>query len=254
MKYYLLSVFILLGLIGCAESSSERQLRIAVAANFQVPMQALVDEYKKTHPKVDISLSSASSGVLFAQVKRGAPFDLFFSADSERPLQLGKELEMEKVYTYAYGRLVLWSPKFNELRLENLTRVTGKIAIAKPELAPYGAATQYLLRQTDIWPQIEPKIVWGNNVAQVEQFLKSGAVDAGFLSLAQVRSSNIDENAIWIVPSKLYNPIEQKVILLEQGDNTEQGQSFVNFVLSDRGQEVISQLGYAKANSDDIRS
>jgi molybdate transport system substrate-binding protein len=210
-------------------------------------MTALISEYRKQHPRADISVSSASSGVLLAQIKRGAPFELFFSADSERPLALAKELDLtDKVHTYAIGRLVLWAPNVDGVNLDSIAQFKRKIAIAKPELAPYGLATMQTLEKNNLWENTQHTAAYGNNVTQVEHFVKTGTVSAGFLSLAQVMHSNANMRHVWIVPKEYHEPIEQKVILLNQKGETPLSLSFLDFVLSDKGQAIISELGYGR--------
>lgn len=237
----------MLNIAACSDNTHRAsKLRIAVASNFQVPMSALIEEYKLQNPDVNISVSSASSGVLLAQIKRGAPFELFFSADSERPQILAQELDLiGRVHTYAIGQLVLWAPEMTEITIESVAKLDRKFAIAQPELAPYGLATKQVLEKSGVWESTQANIAFGNNVTQVEHFIRTGAVSAGFLSLAQVMHSNVDMRHVWVIPPEDYDPIEQKVILLNQEKNKNQSESFLNFVLSEPGQTIIKRLGYA---------
>lgn len=240
--------------MACSDNkASLPKLNVAVASNFQIPMSALVEAFQQRHPETDISISSASSGVLLAQIKRGAPFELFFSADSERPLKLADNMGLtDNVHTYAIGQLVFWAPDMNEVNSDSIAQIQGKIAIAKPELAPYGLATKQALQEQGLWSGLQSNIVYGNNVTQVEHFIKTGAVDAGFLSLAQVIHSKVEKNNVWIIPSEDYALIEQKVILLERNGEAGLSQRFLDFVLSDQGQTIISELGYGLLKQDGL--
>lgn len=246
VKCFLTLVLVSFSLFGCGDNAEQSpNLRIAVASNFQVPMSILVEEFKKQHPLVNVSISSASSGVLFSQIKRGAPYELFFSADSVRPITLAKEFNLtDRVYTYAVGRLVLWIPGATSIDLSSIGKLERKIAIAQPDLAPYGLATKQVLEKNGLWESTQDVMVFGNNVTQVEHFVKTGAVSAGFLSLAQVMLADVDMQHVWFASNNDYVPIEQKVIHLNKGSNSSISQRFLDFVLSKQGQSIIKTLGY----------
>ena len=129
-----------------------------------------------------------------------------------------------------------------------------KIALAKPDLAPYGSASEQTLKKHRKWQPLLNRLVYGNNVAQVEQFIRTGAVDAGFVSLAQVKQANADMAHVWIVPNDDYSPLEQKVIYLKQKATSNWGQDFLDFVLSVEGQAIVNRMGYGVVNEQGTES
>ncbi|WP_339769875.1 molybdate ABC transporter substrate-binding protein [uncultured Paraglaciecola sp.] len=230
--------------------SVNAQVNVAVAANFRPTLELLVDAYKKQHPKADIHLSTASTGVLYAQIERGAPFDIFLSADSLRPKTLentGKVI-LGTRKTYALGQLVLWMKGRSSINARSLSLLSGKLAMANPKLAPFGLAAKQTLQKLGLFKQLRNQIVLGNSVAQVAQYVETGASQAGFVALSQVLSQHPSVTDYWLVPSDLYSPIEQQVIIIKQPSRDEQANqqvmNFYRFILSAPGQDIIMKNGY----------
>lgn len=239
-------------------SSEDKPIRLAVAANFKHTLEKLVKAYQvhrrnqeqvtEQHAKSDIefTISSASSGVLYNQILRGAPFDLFFSADALRPEKLFSEGVGEQQAVYALGKIVLWYPSGNKLNvIDALKQIqfageSGalKFAIANPKLAPYGEASEQILRRLQYSESFSRFLVMGNNVSHVEQFVFTGAAQAGFIAASQVKANS---NTI-IVDSRLYDPIEQKMLLLKPNKHAV---AFFEFVQSRKGRQIVADNGYA---------
>lgn len=225
-------------------------LRIAVAANFKPVLEALSPRFEQqTNSKVLIS--SASSGILYNQINYGAPFDLFLSADQERPERLEQEgLIVEgSRKPYAFGRLVLWNRTRNPVTLKDfdhfLTHYKGRLSIANPALAPYGLAAQQTLKKLNAWQLYQGRLIQGASIQQAWQFVASGNVDMGLVALAQV----LNEPAATItkIPDDYYQPIQQEMVILKRS-NVKLAQKFETFLLNDSSQLFIKQQGYIRVN------
>ena len=227
------------------------EIKIAVASNFYPTMKELVTHFESITPNSDttnnIVLISGSSGKHYAQIINGAPFDLFFSADKLRPNMLEKEevFNNQSRFTYALGKLALWSP-FNEyVDSDGQVLYTDDfrfLAIANPKIAPYGVASKETLTSMNLWQDMEEKLVRGENIAQTFQFAKSGNAKLGFVSYSQILSLNSSsEGSYWLVPQDMYQPIEQQAILLK---DSSLGKDFLSFIMSDEALDIIKRNGY----------
>ena len=227
------------------------EIKIAVASNFYPTMKELVTHFESISPNSDttnnIVLISGSSGKHYAQILNGAPFDLFFSADKLRPNMLEKEdvFNNQSRFTYALGKLALWSP-FNEyVDSDGQVLYTDDfrfLAIANPKIAPYGVASKETLTSMNLWQDMEEKLVRGENIAQTFQFAKSGNAKLGFVSYSQILSLNSSsEGSYWLVPQSMYQPIEQQAILLK---DSSLGKDFLSFIKSDEALDIIKRNGY----------
>ena len=232
-------------------NSVANEIRIAVASNFYPTMKAIVEQFELENyesSKINkIVLISGSSGKHYAQIINGAPFDIFFSADKARPVLLEKEgiVENESRFTYALGKIVLWSPANGfvdpkgQVLYDNNFRF---LAIANPKIAPYGIATKETLVSMGLWKNMDKKLVRGENIAQAFQFINSGNAELGFVSFSQLMSPNFSlVGSFWEVPKSLYNPIEQQAVLLR---DSLLGRNFMEFVQTDKALNIISKFGY----------
>ena len=231
--------------------SAANEIRIAVASNFYPTMKAIVEQFELENyesSKINkIVLIPGSSGKHYAQIINGAPFDIFFSADKARPVLLEKEgiVENESRFTYALGKIVLWSPangfvdSKGQVLYDNNFRF---LAIANPKIAPYGIATKETLISMGLWNNMGKKVVKGENIAQAFQFINSGNADLGFVSLSQLMSPGLSVNgSFWEVPQSLYSPIEQQAVLLR---DSLLGRNFMEFIKTDKALKIISKFGY----------
>jgi molybdate transport system substrate-binding protein len=227
------------------------ELNVAVAANFIGTLQKLAPMYQQKSGN-HLLLSAGSSGQLYTQIKQGAPFDVFLSADSDRPARL--ESEGFGVpgtrFTYAIGTLVLWSPK------PALVDRTGKIlssdryhmiAIANPSTAPYGAAAQQVLTALGLWDNLNQskRVAVGENIDQAWQFAATGAADIGFVALSQVSKSGAISGSYWIPPQSMYKPINQDAVALARSTKRHAAEDFLGWLRHDQQAiDVITAAGY----------
>ncbi|MBT7149696.1 MAG: molybdate ABC transporter substrate-binding protein [Thiotrichales bacterium] len=231
--------------------SVANEIRIAVASNFYPTMKEVVKQFEieafDSSKASKIVLIPGSSGKHYAQIINGAPFDLFFSADKIRPVLLEQQRisKNESRFTYALGKLALWSP------IKGLVDSEGQIlydkdfrflAIANPKIAPYGIATKETLVSMKLWQDMNEKLVRGENIAQAFQFISSGNAELGFVSFSQLMNPNFSvRGSFWEVPQSLYNPIEQQAVLLT---DSSLGRDFMLFVQTDKALNIISKFGY----------
>lgn len=238
-------------LLVAAFSSGARaaEVKVAVAANFTEPMQMIAVNFERdTGHKLVIS--TGSTGKFYAQIKHGAPFDVFLAADSATPQRLEKEnaTVSGSRFTYAIGKLALWSPQA-EL-VDNKGRVLRKqnfrhIAIASPKLAPYGAAAIETLTHLNLLDALRPKLVQGENIAQTYQFVITGNAELGFVALSQiVKDGKLKSGSAWIVSSRLYNPIRQDAVILEKGKDNPAAAALMDYLKSDKARATINSYGY----------
>ncbi len=232
-----------------SENLPAAEIRVAVASNFATTMLDIARRFENS-TKYKVILSSGSTGKHYAQIKNGAPFDIFFAADAYRPQRLEKEgrIIAGSRFTYAIGRLVLWSPVSNYFNHNVLSRIqSGKLkfrrmAIANPRLAPYGMAAKEVLLKHGLWKQLSGRLVRGENINQTFQFVKSRNAQLGFVAYSQVKSvSSSTKGAYWLVPQSDYQPIIQQAVVLTDTDTT---RSFIQFVKSKKILQLIREHGY----------
>ena len=221
------------------------EVRAAVAANFSSAAQEIGELFADAtgHEAV---LSFGSSGQLYAQVTQGAPFDVFLAADRSYPLRALRDghAVTGSAFTYATGRLVLFSA--DPGRVDGRTSLEEgeftRLAIANPDLAPYGAAAVEVLDALGLAERLQARLVRGNNVAQTYQFVITGNAELGFVALAQVIGH--DHGSRWIVPSELHSPIAQDAVLLRRGAGSEAAAAFLAFLQGDAAAAVLQRYGY----------
>ncbi len=223
------------------------QLTIAVASNFKGPMSEIVDAFEQKKSVKTVVVYS-SSGKHFAQIKHSAPFDVFLSADQAKPIALEKDnliIEGSR-FTYAVGAIVLWRNSDDSSQVSQQTLLDNnfnKLAIANPKLAPYGDAAQQLLINLGVFQTLKSKLVRGENIAQVYQFVKTGNAELGLIASAQVNDS-IPASALWYVPKHLYPPIKQDAVILKQTKNLATAKQFMHFLTSDTALTIMANYGY----------
>ena len=221
-------------------------LHIAVASNFLAPLTEITKVFtQKTG--IPTTISAGASGKLFAQIENGAPFDIFMSAEQDLPKKLvdKKLAEGASEFTYAAGTLVIWSTdtKIVDSKGAVLKEMKfRKIAIANPELAPYGKAAQQALQKLGIWNAIQPKIVMGENIAQTHQFILTGNAELGFIAGSQYLDKK--SGSAWNVPADLHAPILQDAVLLKHGNANPAAKKFLEFLKGKESKEIIQRFGY----------
>lgn len=244
--------FGLAALIGCTSLCARLQaaeVSVAVAANFSVPMQkiALAFAQETGHKAV---LSFGSTGHFYAQIKNGAPFQVLLAANVETPLKIESEgLGIAGTrFTYALGQLVLWSKQPGLVDDKGEILRSGKfsrMALANPQLAPYGTAAVQTLNQLGLWRALQPKLVQGDNIAQAYQFVASENVPLGFVALSQVLTDGkLTQGSAWTVPDHLHAPIQQDAIVLNPGRDNPAASALVKFLRSNQALALIRTHGY----------
>ena len=234
----------------CSAVVSAAPLTVAVAANVKYAFDELAVEFKKD-TGIEVQGVFSSSGKITAQVKNGAPFDVFVSADAKFPEALYKDgLAATQPRVYAYGVLVLWTTKdlnlSKGLSLLNDAKVP-KVAIANPKVAPYGRAAIQALESAKLNAAVESKLVYGESITQTTQFVDSGAADIGFIAKSIVLAPELAAKGKWVeVPKGSYEPIAQAVVVLKHGAETqsESAYKFVDFLFTPKAHAIFEKYGY----------
>jgi molybdate transport system substrate-binding protein len=206
-------------------------------------LNQVADEYRATHRGVDLRVVYGSSGNFYTQIRNGAPFDVFLSADIEYPKRLAGA-RTDSVFPYALGRIVLWVPPLSRFDPATALQDAGlqHLAIANPEHAPYGRAAEAALRSMGMYEALKPKLVLGENIAQAFQFVQTGAADAGIVALSLVLAPQVrGEGRYWEIPQSMYPPLEQGGIVLH---DSAAAQAFRDSLLSAAGRRALAQYGF----------
>ncbi|VTU34932.1 Molybdate-binding periplasmic protein precursor [Variovorax sp. PBL-H6] len=225
------------------------EVQVAVAANFAGPMKVLAADFEKAtgHNAV---LSIGSTGKFYAQIRSGAPFDVFLAADDETPARLDKENATVpgSHFTYATGKLVLWSARPDLVDAKGEVLKSGQfahLALAAPKLAPYGAAAVEAMTRLGVLARLEPKFVQGESIGQTFGFVSSGNAELGFVALSQVwGNGKLKRGSAWIVPAELHRPIRQDAVLLGRGKDNVAAVALMAFLRSEAAKAVIRSFGY----------
>ena len=242
-------VGLLLTLALVASPARADEVSVAVAANFSAPLQQLAAAFEKDSGHRVIA-SSGSTGKLYAQIRNGAPFDVLLSGDFETPARLVKEgfAGGASPFSYAIGKLVLWSPQPSVVDKQGAVLKKADfahLALADPKLAPYGAAAVETLTSLGLLQSLQPRIVMAENISQAHQFVASGNATLGFVALSQVQKDGKVEGSVWLVPSQLYSPIRQDAVLLEKGRGKPAAEALMRYLKSDKARAIIQSFGYA---------
>lgn len=241
-------VGLLLALAGAAASAG--QVQVAVAANMAAPMRKIAAEFARAtgHEAVVVL---GSTGKFYAQIKAGAPFEVLLAADDTTPAKLEREgLAVPGTrFTYATGQLVLWSadPSMVDAKGEVLRQPPrGKLAVADPKLAPYGAAAMETLTKLGVLAAWQPQIVQGESIGQAYQFAATGNAALGFVALAQVMADGrITKGSAWIVPGTLHAPLKQDAVLLQTGQSNPAATALLQYLKSDAARATLRGFGYS---------
>lgn len=245
MKKFLLSLVLV---VLAVTPVFAEQVLVAVAANFIGPFREVATEFEQATGH-NVQIAAGSSGNFYAQIKNGAPFDVFFSADNERP----KLLEDEGLgvkgsrFTYAIGRLVLWSPDPDLVKGEDTLRSQKfkHLAIANPKTAPYGVAAMQAMQKLGVWESVQSRIVLGENLGQTMGFIESGNAELGFLAMSQVMDPKTKgKGGRWDVPGNRHDPIQQDVVLLAKGKDNPAAKALMEFMGAPQAKAIIERYGY----------
>jgi molybdate transport system substrate-binding protein len=225
------------------------EVGIAVAANFTAPMAQIAADFEKTTGH-KARLSFGATGRFYAQISNGAPFDVLLAADSATPARLvqeGKAIN-NSAFTYAQGRLALWSANPRVVDAQGEVLKLGQfryLAIASPTLAPYGAAAIQTLEKLDLRASVESKLVTGESIGQAFAMVATGNAELGFVAASQVfEGGRLKGGSVWMVPASVYSPITQDAVLLSRGQSNPAATALLAHLKSDKAKAVITSFGY----------
>jgi len=235
--------------LGWVFAAQAGEVSVAVAANFTAPMQKIAPlfEAETGHKAV---LAFGSTGRFYAQIKNGAPFDVLLAADDDTPAKLEREGQgvAGTRFTYAIGKLVLWSKQPGLVDDKGDVLKTGKfdkLALADPRLAPYGLAAIETLTRLGLLDSLKPKFVQGENIAQTWQFVATGNAPLGFVALSQVQADGkLKEGSAWVVPAALHTPIRQDALLLTRAKDNPAAAALLQYLRGDKARGIIRAYGY----------
>ena len=244
------SLLIFVFLLVASHAYAEEKITIAAAADLKFAMDEIVVLFRSTHPAVQIETVYGSSGNFSTQIRQGAPYDLYFSADIAYPRALKKEgWSASEVQTYGVGRIVLWSPsrEASKMTLADLADPSiHKIAIANPQHAPYGKRAEEALRAAGVWEKVEPKLGYGENIAQTAQYVKSGNAQIGIIALSLALSPELAKQGSYaLIPDKLHQPLEQGFIITRRAAANMLAHDFARFIATKDARVVMIRYGFA---------
>ena len=225
-------------------------VQVAVAANFTAPARALAEVFARTTGH-EAKLSFGATGAFYTQIKNGAPFDVLLAADNERPARLEKEGDTVpgSRFTYATGQLVLWSAKPGFVDDQGAVLKGGhfgKIAIANPKNAPYGAAAVEAMEKLGLAATLQPKLVTGESIGQTYNFIATGNAELGFVALAQVlEGGKLKSGSMWVVPAQYHAPIIQDAVILNRAASNPAAKAWMELLKTPQSKELIRSYGYA---------
>jgi molybdate transport system substrate-binding protein len=251
MKTSLKLIFILLSVLFAGSHARGQAVSVAAAADLKFAMTELATQFEKqSGTKLDVTYGS--SGNFLTQIQNGAPFDLFFSADSYYPkkLEAAGLTEPGTLREYAIGHIVIWTPSESGINAAKdgwqclLDARVKKIAIANPEHAPYGRAALAAIKKAGVYEQVNAKLVYGENISQAAEFVQSGNAQLGIVALSLAISPTMKNGNRWEIPTDSYPPIKQAAVLLKASKNKDAARQFLDFVSGLRGQEILKRFGF----------
>lgn len=225
------------------------KITIAAAADLKFAMDEIVAAFQRENPGEQVEAIYGSSGKFHTQVQQGAPYDLYFSADIAFPRELQKAgFAASAVMPYALGRIVLWSNTRDatKMTLASLADADIKrIAIANPKHAPYGKRAEEALRATGLWERVEPKLVYGENIAHAAQFVQTGNAQVGIIALALALNPQLaSHGGYWLIPENLHQPLEQGFIITRRAENNPLAKQFADYMNSKPARAVMTRYGF----------
>jgi len=231
---------------------ADEKILVAAASDLNFAMNEICRAFEKPHPGIKVEVSYGSSGNFYAQIKQGAPYDIFFSADASYPSRLEEEGFAVKGQRqlYAIGKIVLWIPKKSALGPQKGLNVVlepelKKLAIANHKHAPYGRAAEESLRYYGLWDKVQDKLVFGENISQTAQFVQTGSADAGIIAMSLAISPSMAESgSYWVIPTESYSRLEQGYAVLQRGKGKSSVKTFLEFVQGKKGEKILSDYGF----------
>ena len=233
-------------LTACGRRQEPAKLTIAAAADLNFALEEVSQAFRAAHPAIATAVSYGSSGNFYTQIRSGAPFDIFLSADIAYPRKLAQEGHglADSIFVYGVGRIAIWVPA--KSALDPATALTAPevkhVAIANPQHAPYGRAAEAAMRSMGVWEQVQPKLVLGENIAQTLQFVQSGAVDVGIVALSLATAPKVkDAGRYREIPLDRYPKIEQGGIIVKDSPAS---RAFRDFLLAPQGRDILKRYGF----------
>lgn len=230
-------------------SAHAEKITVAAAADLKFAMDEIVITFKKANSGDEIDVIYGSSGKFHTQIQQGAPYDLYFSADISFPRELAKNgFSASEVKPYAFGRIVLWSASLDatKMTLSSLTdpKIT-RIAIANPKHAPYGKRAEEALRASNLWDQVEPKLVYGENISHTAQLVQTKNAQVGIIALALAINSELaSKGGYWLIPDNMHEPLEQGFIITKEGANNALAKRFADYMGGKPARAVMTKYGF----------
>ena len=225
------------------------EVQVAVAANFTAPIQAIAADFEKDTGHKLVAAYGAT-GQFYTQIKNGAPFEVFLSADDTTPQKLESEGDTVKGsrFTYAVGTLALWSAKegYVDAKGDVLQKNQYQhLSIANPKAAPYGLAATQVLAKLGLTDQVKSKLVEGQNITQAYQFVSTGNAELGFVALSQIyKDGKVSSGSAWIVPGQMHDPIKQDAVILNKGKDNPAAKALVDYLKGPKAAAIIKSYGY----------
>jgi molybdate transport system substrate-binding protein len=225
------------------------EVQVAVAANFSAPIQAIAADFEKDTGHKLVA-SYGATGQFYTQIKNGAPFEVFLSADDTTPQKLESEGATVKGsrFTYAIGTLALWSAKAGYVDAVGQVLKDNQyqhLSIANPKAAPYGLAATQVLAKLGLTDQVKGKLVEGQNITQAYQFVSTGNAELGFVALSQIyKDGKVTGGSAWIVPADMHDPIKQDAVILDKGKDNPAAKALVDYLKGPKAATVIKSYGY----------
>ena len=251
MRLPLKPLVVVLAILSMGSYARAQSVKVAAAADLKFAMTELASQFEKqSGAKLDVTYGS--SGNFLTQIQNGAPFDLFFSADSEYPkkLEAAGRTEPGTLREYAVGHIVIWTPHDSGVDAAKagwqslLDQRVKKIAIANPEHAPYGRAAVAAMKKAGIYEQVKDQLVYGENISQTAQFVQSGNAQAGIVALSLAISPAMKNGNKWEIPADSYPPIKQAAVILKASKNKDAARGFLDFVSGPQGREILQRFGF----------
>ena len=243
-------MFVFICLFAAVQTANAgEKITIAAAADLKFALDEIVVLFGKAHPADRVETIYGSSGKFQAQIRQGAPFDLYFSADIAYPRKLKEEgFAASEVQPYAMGRIVLWSPSRDagRMTLAGLAdSAIQKIAIANPKHAPYGKRAEEALKAAGVWEKVQAKLVYGENVAQAAQFVQTGNAQAGIIALSLALSPELAKHGCYaLISDKLHQPLEQGFIVTKRAVGNSLAQAFARFMVGKEARAIMTRYGF----------
>ena len=232
-----------------AVSAHAGKITVAAAADLKFAMDEIVATFQRSNSADQVDVIYGSSGKFHAQIQQGAPYDLYFSADIAFPRALAKAgFAASEVKPYAVGRIVLWSATLDarQMTLASLTDARiARVAIANPKHAPYGKRAEEALRAAGLWDKVEPKLVYGENIAHTAQFVRTGNAQVGVIALALALNPELaSKGGYWLIPDHLHAPLEQGFVITKRAESNALAQQFADYMGSKAARAVMAKYGF----------